>query len=265
MELKLFVALLVNFVLFVSSGALEVGRKAEEVKKHESPIPSFHDQRFLYHTHKVSVCASVFDQYAAVLESFEGQGKRYWLGESIREVVIASQLNHSNVLKLLGCCFKFPILVYEFAYNRVLFDQIHGKEDDSSTRTYTLLSWETRLKITTEIANAVTCVQMATSEVIVHRDVRPSNVFLDHKWVSKLSDFTSSISIPSSETHVEVDGVRGTPGFIDPESICLNHLIKKRGMINQQQLQASMELARRCTREKAEERPAMIKVAKELK
>ncbi|XP_043710111.1 serine/threonine-protein kinase ZRK1-like [Telopea speciosissima] len=257
------------------------------------------------------------------VKRFEGQGKRYWLGESIREVVIASQLNHSNVLKLLGCCLetKVPILVYEFASNGVLFDQIHGKKDDSSTTTYMLLSWETRLKIANEIANAVTYVQMATSELIVHRDVRPSNVFLDHKWVSKLSDFTSSISIPSGETHVEVDSVRGAPGFIDPESIRLSHLTEKSdvysfgmlllelltghraysihrensglkaflhdherpfvednrvievltpsilqgGMINQQQLQASMELALRCTREKAEERPAMIEVAKELK
>ncbi|EAZ40344.1 hypothetical protein OsJ_24790 [Oryza sativa Japonica Group] len=138
-------------------------------------------------------------------------GRKFKNKEMLR---LLSAVRHDNLVPLIGyCCEKDQeILVYPFMSNGSLQDRLYG---EASKRK--VLDWPTRLSVCIGAARGLAHLHGFAGRCIIHRDVKSSNILLDHSMCGKVADFGFSKYAPQEGDSNASMEVRGTAGYLDPE------------------------------------------------
>ncbi|GJP47018.1 hypothetical protein CLOM_g6250 [Closterium sp. NIES-68] len=88
-----------------------------------------------------------------------------------------ARLRHAHVVQLQGYCVDYGerILVFQHCAGGSLYDHLHRNDDDSSQ----LLSWDDRVEIALDAAEALVYLHEECMPPIVHRSISSRNVLLD--------------------------------------------------------------------------------------
>nr|XP_043612059.1 uncharacterized protein LOC122583749 [Erigeron canadensis] len=131
------------------------------------------------------------------------------------EFKILDACKHPSIVKILGFCVEDSemILVIEHLPNGYLED--YWKNPDM--RPY--LSWEKRLKICLDVANALNYLhtEMEDQITIIHRDIKSYYIALGKNWGAKIVDFQMSLFMNQDDDTLYHNYYVGTREYIDPE------------------------------------------------
>ena len=96
-----------------------------------------------------------------------------------------------------------------------------------STTNTVVLSWDHRLRIVVDTAQALEYLHNGCKLPIIHKDVKTSNILLDEKLQAKVTDFRLSRIMPDENGGHASTAIVGRVGYLDLEYFRLNKLNKK--------------------------------------
>ncbi|KAL2898927.1 L-type lectin-domain containing receptor kinase IV.2 [Bienertia sinuspersici] len=173
-----------------------------------------------FHESKILGVGGFGKVYKGILPSTDDQiavkrishNSKQGMKEFVAEISSMRRLRHRNLVPLLGYCRRKGelLLVYEYMQNGSLEKFLYGKDDKSS------LSWSSRFKIIKGVASALLYLHEGCKQVILHRDVKASNVLLDVDMNARLSDFGLA-KFYDHNNDPQTTHVVGTIGYIAPE------------------------------------------------
>ncbi|CAK9148394.1 unnamed protein product [Ilex paraguariensis] len=133
--------------------------------------------------------------------------------EFVAEIASLGRLRHRHLVALLGYCRRKGelLLVYDYMPHGSLDKFLHRNENPS-------LNWAQRYRIIRGVASGLLYLHEEWEKVVLHRDVKASNVLVDAHFNGQLGDFGLARLYDHGE-NPKTTHVVGTFGYIAPELV----------------------------------------------
>ncbi|CAI5981293.1 unnamed protein product [Closterium sp. NIES-65] len=140
------------------------------------------------------------------------------LSTFINEIKVLSSISHPNLVPLIGFCREAQelMLVYTYAPNGSLFDNLHGGLKEQGG----LRDWGRRIDVLVGAARGLEYLHGGLEVPIVHSDVKPENILIAASGEGLLSDFGLSEFVREASVHTSASTivrVKGSVGYVCPE------------------------------------------------
>ncbi|WVZ51046.1 hypothetical protein U9M48_002236 [Paspalum notatum var. saurae] len=149
----------------------------------------------------------------------EVEDRRY--SDFLAEVSIINRLRHKNIVPLIGWSYNKgePLLIYEYMANGSLDQHIFlngsAGQQQEVKQDASLWQWHTRYAIARDIATGLHYVHHEHEPMVLHRDIKASNIMLDADFRARLGDFGIACTVAVNRS--SVTGIAGTWGYIAPD------------------------------------------------
>uniref|UniRef100_A0ACD5TCC2 Uncharacterized protein n=1 Tax=Avena sativa TaxID=4498 RepID=A0ACD5TCC2_AVESA len=139
---------------------------------------------------------------------------RQGMKEFVAEVVSIGRIRHRNLVQLLGYCRRKGelLLVYDYMSNGSLDKYLYCDEQTLA------LNWAQWFRIIKDIASGLFYLHEKWEKVVIHRDIKASNVLLDSEMNGRLGDFGLA-RLYDHGTDLQTTHVVGTIGYLAPELV----------------------------------------------
>ncbi|XP_060195934.1 rust resistance kinase Lr10-like isoform X2 [Lycium barbarum] len=152
-----------------------------------------------------------------VLRDSTGKGEEF-----INEIGTIGTIHHVNVVRLVGFCADGyrRALIYEYLPNDSLERFILPVS--SSSDGVSVISWNKLQYIALGTARGIEYLHQGCDQQILHFDIKPQNILLDHNLNPKICDFGLAKLCSKEKSAVTMTAARGTIGYIAPEVLSRN-------------------------------------------
>ncbi|MED6111774.1 L-type lectin-domain containing receptor kinase S.1 [Stylosanthes scabra] len=127
------------------------------------------------------------------------------------EISSMGRLQHKNLVQMRGWCRKGNelMLVYDFMPNGSLNKWVFDNPPK-------LLEWGRRRRVLVDVAEGLNYLHHGWDQVVIHRDIKSSNILLDSEMRGRLGDFGLAKLYQQGEVP-NTTRVVGTLGYLAPE------------------------------------------------